>query len=73
MLHPFEKKEQPTVFDYEDGMIPVRIKAPLEESVSIELKRRALKLVRNLIEEQEPDEYESLEEAAADLIRLDRY
>jgi len=55
-------------------MMPTsRIKALLEESGSLEAERHALKLARKLIEEQEWDKYEALEEAAPDLIRLDRY
>jgi len=41
----------------------------VEWSDSIEHEERA----RQLVEEQERDEFEALEEAAADLIRLDRY
>jgi ABC-type phosphonate transport system ATPase subunit len=74
MVPPFESKEQPTdEFSHEVGIVPIRIKALLEESDSIEQKRRALTVARKLIEEQERDDYEAQEEAAADLIRLDRY
>ena len=70
MPPPLESKEQPTdEFCYE--LVPIRIKTLLEETNSIEQKRRALKLARKLIGER--DDYEALEEAAADLIRLDRY
>ena len=50
-------------------IVPGRIIFLLEWSDSIEHEQRA----RQLVEEQERDEFEALEEAAGDLIRLDRY
>ena len=74
MPPPFESKVQPT-----DGLsgdfdiVPLHVKALLEESSSIEQQQRALAIARKLIEEQERDEHEALEEATADLVRLERY
>lgn len=56
------------------GIVPTRVKALLEESeVTEEEEEHALELARREIARQERDEYESLEEAIPDLIRLDRY
>jgi hypothetical protein len=66
MPPPLESKEQLTdEFSYE--LVPIRIRALLEE---IEPRRRALKLARNLIKEQERDDYEALEEAQPTLSGL---
>ena len=59
--------------DHEVDIVPICIKELLEESDSIERKRIARKLARKQIEEHERDDHEALEEAAANLIRLDRY
>jgi hypothetical protein len=57
-----------------DDIVPIRIKALLaEEEPSDEAGARALELARNEIRRQQRNEYEALEEAAPDLIRLDRY
>ena len=59
--------------ELETGMIPIGLKALLsEEPVSAEAKRHAVEVARKLIT-QERDEYEALEEAGTDLVRLDRY
>jgi hypothetical protein len=56
------------------GMIPINIKALLEEdSESIEPSENALKAASQLIETTERDEHEIMEEVAIDLVRLDRY
>ena len=52
-----------------EHIVPGRIIALLEWSDSIEHERRA----SEIIEEQDRDEFEALEQAAVDLIRLDRY
>jgi hypothetical protein len=57
----------------DDYMVPIRIKALLEEPGSTEQREPALKLARGHLQKQERDIYEALEEAAADLVRLDRY
>jgi hypothetical protein len=54
-------------------IVPGRITALLKWSDSIEHERRARETARKLVEEQERDEFQALEEVAADLIRLDRY
>ena len=60
--------------ELETGMIPIGLKALLsEEPVSAEAKRHAVEVARKLINAQERDEYEALEEAGTDLVRLDRY
>lgn len=53
--------------------VPISITALLEETDSIQQKRAALELALKLIEEQQRDEHAALAEAAADLVRLDRY
>ena len=63
----------PPEFRFEDAIVPIRLKALLEESDSIEDQQRARDLARQRIAQQERDEYEALEEAAPDLIRLERY
>jgi hypothetical protein len=56
------------------GMIPINIKALLEEdSGSIEPSENALKAASQLIVSTERDEHEIMEEVAIDLVRLDRY
>jgi hypothetical protein len=56
------------------GIIPIDIKALVEEdSGSIEPSENALKAAFRLVESTERDEHEIMEEAAIDLIRLDRY
>jgi hypothetical protein len=50
-------------------IVPGHIIALLKWSDSIEHERRA----REIIEEQDRDEFEALEQAAVDLVRLDRY
>jgi hypothetical protein len=56
------------------GMIPINIKALLEgDSESIEPNENALKAASRLIESSERDEHDMMEEAAIDLVRLDRY
>jgi hypothetical protein len=52
-----------------EHIVPGRIIALLEWSDSIEHERRA----REIIEEQDRDEFEALEQAAVDLVGLDRY
>ena len=63
--------------DFEFGIVPVRLKALLDEPASIEEekeeKRRALDIAKKRIEQQERDEHQALEEGAPDLIRLERY
>jgi hypothetical protein len=54
-----------------DEMVPIRIKALLQECESPDLWQRAFETATKQIVER--DEYEALEEAAPDLIRLDRY
>ncbi len=53
----------------------IRITALLDEVNGSDpgQKERAVRLARKRIEEQQRDEYEALEAAAADLIRLERY
>jgi hypothetical protein len=56
------------------GIIPINIKALAEEdSGSIEPSENALKAASRLVESTERDEHEIMEEAAIDLVRLDRY
>ena len=60
--------------ELEIGMVPISLKVLLsEEEVSVEAHQHAIDVARKLINAQERDEYEALEEAAADLVRLDRY
>ncbi len=54
-----------------DEIVPLRLKALLEPPESIEEEERALDLARKQIKKR--DEFEALEQAAVDLIRLDRY
>ena len=58
--------------DGTDDIVPVRVKALLEEPTEEE-EQRALELARKEIKRQERTEYEALEEAIPDLIRLERY
>ena len=51
-------------------IVPIRLKALLEEQ---ELDDQVLELARKRVKEQERDEYEALEAAILDLIRLGRY
>jgi hypothetical protein len=57
-----------------DDIVPIRIKALLEEEEpSDEAEARALDVARKEIRRQQRNEYEALEEAAPDLIHLERY
>jgi hypothetical protein len=57
-----------------DDIVPIRIKALLEEEEpSDEAEAQALELARKEIRRQQRNEHEALEEAALDLIRLERY
>jgi hypothetical protein len=60
----------PNPDDYE--IVPFQIKALLEEPTEAE-EERALELARKEIRRQQRNEYEALEEAIPDLIRLERY
>jgi hypothetical protein len=54
--------------------VPIRVKALLEESEPTEEEhQRVLELARTEIARQERNEYDALEEAIPDLIRLERY
>jgi hypothetical protein len=60
--------------DLETGMVPIGIKALMsEEEASVEAKHHAVEVARKLVSAQARDEYEALEEAATDLVRIDRY
>ena len=65
-----EGKGQATHFGL---IVPFSIIALLEWSDSIEDEQRAHEIAQQLVEEQERDEFEAFEQAAIDLIRLDRY
>ena len=53
-------------------LVPIQIKALLEEPTEAE-EEQALELARKEIKRQQRNEYEALEEAIPDLIRLERY
>ena len=56
------------------GVVPIRVKALLEESEPNEEEhQRVLELARTEIARRERNEYDALEEAVPDLIRLERY
>jgi len=58
----------------DDGVVPIRVKALLEESEpSEEEHQRVLEFARTEIARRERNEYDALEEAVPDLIRLERY
>jgi hypothetical protein len=76
-LKKFEPQMLPPMpgVDWRDGtddIVPVRLKALVEEPTDEE-EERALQLARAEIRRQERNEYEALEEAIPDLIRLERY
>ena len=56
-----------------DDIVPISLKALLEESDSIAEQQQALDLARKYLKEQERDECQALEEAIPDLKRLQRY
>jgi hypothetical protein len=61
-------------FEGDYDVVPLRVKCLLEESEPTEEEhQRALELARKEITRQQRDEYEALEEAVPDLIRLERY
>jgi len=53
-----------------DMIVPIRLKALVEEQ---EVDDQILQLAEKRVKEQERDEYEALEAAILELIRLDRY
>jgi hypothetical protein len=76
-LKKFEAQMLPPMpgVDWRDGtddIVPVRLKALLEEPTEEE-EKRALQLAREEIARQERNDHEALEEAIPDLIRLERY
>jgi hypothetical protein len=61
-------------FEGDDGVVPIRVKALLEEPESSEEEhQRLLELARTEIARRERDEYDALEHAVPDLMRLERY
>ncbi len=63
-----------SAFEGDDGVVPIRVKALLQESEPAEDEHpRTLELARKEIARRERDEYDALEEAVPDLIRLERY
>jgi hypothetical protein len=57
-----------------DDIVPIRIKALLaDEEPSEEEEHRALEIARQEIRRQQRNEYDAVEEAIPDLIRLERY
>jgi hypothetical protein len=58
--------------DLDDDIVPVNIKALVEEPTNEE-QQQALEFARREIQRQQRNEYEALEEAIPDLIRLERY
>jgi hypothetical protein len=60
-------KSPPSPFD----IVPLELKALMDSSETIEEEERALELARQQIKER--DEFEVFEQAAIDLIHLDRY
>jgi hypothetical protein len=54
-------------------VVPLALKVLLEQSSSIEEQQRALDQARKQVERGERDEYEALQAAVPDLIRLERY
>jgi hypothetical protein len=58
--------------DLDGDIVPVKIKALVEEPTDEE-QQRALQFARREIQCQQRNEYEALEEAIPDLIRLERY
>jgi len=55
------------------GLVPIRLKALLEESECAETQHKALELATQHFKAQERNECEALEEAIPDLICLERY
>jgi hypothetical protein len=60
-------KSPPSPFD----IVPLELKVLVQSPETIEEEKRALELARKQIKER--DEFEAFEQAAIDLIRLDRY
>jgi len=56
-----------------DGIIPICLKALLEEPDSMEDDEGALKRAEAHVVQDERDEYQAIEEAISDLVRLERY
>jgi len=61
----------PEFLQFHDDIVPIRLKALLQECDSEEEFQRALELAQGQIEER--DEYEAFAAAGADLVRLERY
>ena len=55
-----------------DDIVPIRVKALLEEPTEVE-EERALEIAREEIRRQQRNEYEAVEEAIPDLVRLEHY
>jgi hypothetical protein len=77
VLKKYEAQMLPPIpgVDWRDGtddIVPVRVKALIEEP-NEEEEERALELARAEIRRRQRNEYEALEEAIPDLIRLERY
>ena len=67
-----DQLEPPAYHDYE--VVPISVKALLEEPILTEdQEKQLLEVARRQIEREGRTEYEALEEAIPDLIRLERY
>jgi len=73
MFAPEENSKQERIwFEDYDEFVPIRLKAILEEP-DPEQERIAFEVVKKQIEDQERDDYDAVEAAIPDLIRLERY
>jgi len=75
VLEKYRDRLEPRDFDptsYRYELVPLGVKVLLEEP-DPEEEQRALDLARKQIEQEQRDEYEALEAAVPDLIRLERY
>jgi hypothetical protein len=65
------KDQIPPSLPHDGFIVPFRLKVLLQDPATAEEERRSLDLAKEQIEER--DEYEALEAAIRDLLRLDRY
>jgi hypothetical protein len=73
VIKKYQNQLTPAV-EGDDGVVPIRVKALLEETEpSEEEHQRVLEFARTEIARRERNEYDALEEAVPDLIRLERY
>jgi hypothetical protein len=73
LLSKYQVQPLPPGYFADDDIVPIPLKALMEECESAEENERASEVAEKCLQQQERDDCEALEEAIPDLKRLDRY